>query len=158
MQTRRRGRGAKAHNLVWVQWEKEGLSLPTTRKNTDNDSDNNDGVVWSELEEGSDDDAPLDAWAKGKDVVEARAAAASAAGVASAGEGTTTVCVPGMGARHRRRPRKNASVRYRPDGKHHRSGPCFAQFRSVEFLMFPVHFLPGALVIPSRSSWRQPRR
>jgi hypothetical protein len=31
----------KAHNLVWVQWEKEGLSLPTTPENTDNDS----GVV-----------------------------------------------------------------------------------------------------------------
>jgi hypothetical protein len=42
---------------------------------------------------------PLAAWAKGKDVVQARAAAASAAGAASAGEGTATVGVPGTGGR-----------------------------------------------------------
>jgi hypothetical protein len=49
-----------------VQQEKDGLSLPTP-ENTD--SNNDDGVVWSELDEGSDDDVPLAAWAKGKDVV-----------------------------------------------------------------------------------------
>jgi hypothetical protein len=89
----------KVHNLVWVQRDKECLSLPTTPENTDsdNDSENNGGVVWSELEEGSEDEVLLAAWAKGKDVVQARAAAASTEGVASAGEGTVTVGVPGTG-------------------------------------------------------------
>jgi hypothetical protein len=82
----------KAHNLVWVQWEKEGLSLLMAPENTDIDSDG--GVVWSELEEGSDDEVPLAAWAKGKDVVQTRDAAASAAGATSASEGTATVGVP----------------------------------------------------------------
>jgi hypothetical protein len=85
----------KAHSLVWVQWEKEGLSLPMILENTDSDSDG--GVVWSELEEGSEDEVPLAAGARGKVVVQARAAAASAAGTTSAGEGTTTVGVPGTG-------------------------------------------------------------
>jgi hypothetical protein len=66
MRTRHEER-RKAHNLVWVQRDKEGLSLPTTPENMDSDSD--DGVVWSELEEGSDDEVPLAAWAKGQDVV-----------------------------------------------------------------------------------------
>jgi hypothetical protein len=35
----------KVHNLVWVQREKEGLSLPTTPENTDSDSDSDGGVV-----------------------------------------------------------------------------------------------------------------
>jgi hypothetical protein len=142
----------KVHNLVWVQRDKECLSLLTTPENTDsdNDSENNGGVVWSELEEGSEDEVLLAAWAKGKDVVQARAAAASTEGVASAGEGTVTVGVPG--------PRKKTNVRCRPNSKQHRSGLCFAQFHSVEFLMFPFHFLPVALVIPLRLSWRQPRR
>jgi hypothetical protein len=94
---------------------------------------------------------PLAAGAKGKDVVQARGATASATGAASAGEGTATGVCPARAARRRRRPRKNASVNCRPDGKH-RSGLCFAQFHSVEFLMFPFPFLPAALVLPSRSS------
>jgi hypothetical protein len=77
-----------------VQQEKDGLSLPTP-ENTD--SNNDDGVVWSELDEGSDDDVPLAAWAKGKDVVQDRVAAASAAGAASAGKGIAMVGVPGTG-------------------------------------------------------------
>jgi hypothetical protein len=38
---------------------------------------------------------------------------------------------PARGAHRRHRPRKNASVRCRPDGKQHHSGLCFAQFRYV---------------------------
>jgi hypothetical protein len=138
-----------------VQREKEGLSLSTTPEDTD--SNNDGGVVWSELEEGSEDEVPLAAWAKGKNVVQVRVAAASAEGAASAGEGTAMVGVPGTGGAPSAQASKNASVRCRPDGKQHRSGLCFAQFRSVEFLMFPFHFLPGAPVIPSRPRWRQPR-
>jgi hypothetical protein len=85
----------KTHNLVWVQWEKEGLSLPTTPENTDNNIDG--GVVWSGLEEESEDEVPLAVGTKGKDVVLARAAAASVAGAASAGEGTAMVGVPSTG-------------------------------------------------------------
>jgi hypothetical protein len=92
---KRREERRKAHNLVQVQREKEGLSLSTTPENTDNDSDG--GVIWSKLEEGSDDEVPLAAWAKGKDVVQAHTATASAAGAASAGEGTAMVGVPSMG-------------------------------------------------------------
>jgi hypothetical protein len=92
---KRREERRKAHNLVRVQREKEGLSLSTTPENTDNDSDG--GVIWSKLEEGSDDEVPLAAWAKGKDVVQAHAATASAAGAASASEGTAMVGVPSMG-------------------------------------------------------------
>jgi hypothetical protein len=94
---KRREERCKVHNLVWVQWEKECLSLPTTPENTASNSDSDGGVVWSKLEEGSDDDVPLAAWTKAKDVVQARAAAASAAGTALAGEGTATVGVPSTG-------------------------------------------------------------
>jgi hypothetical protein len=87
----------KTHSLVWVQWEKEGLSLPTTPENTDNNIDG--GVVWSGLEEESEDEVPLAVGTKGKDVVLARAAAASVAGAASAGEGTAMVGVPSTGGR-----------------------------------------------------------
>jgi hypothetical protein len=149
---KRREERRKAHNLVRVQREKEGLSLSTTPENMDNDSDG--GVIWSKLEEGSDDEVPL---AEEKMLFrptlqlppqQARLRLARAL--------RWWVC-PARGARRRRRPRKIASVRCRPDGKQHRSGLCFSQFCSVEFLMFPFHFLSGALVIPSRPSWRQPR-
>jgi hypothetical protein len=94
---KRREEHRKAYNLVWVQQEKEGLSLPMTPENTDSDSDSDGDVVWSELEEGCDDDVPLAAWAKGKDVVQARAIAASATGATLASESTETVGVPGTG-------------------------------------------------------------
>jgi hypothetical protein len=54
---KRREERRKVHSLVWVQWEKEGLSLPPTLENTRSDSD--DDVGCSELEEGDEDEVPL---------------------------------------------------------------------------------------------------
>jgi hypothetical protein len=101
---KRREERRKAHNLVWVQREKEGLSLSTTPEDTD--SNNDGGVVWSELEEGSEDEVPLAAWAKGKNVVQVRVAAAPQRAQLRLARALRWWVCPARGAHRRRRPQK----------------------------------------------------
>jgi hypothetical protein len=105
----------ETHSLMWMQQEKEGLSLPPTIENTSSGSD--DGVGWLDLEE--EDEVPLATRAKGKEVVaqfvpsavRARAAPTSAECVTLASEGAATGVRPAQGARRPHRPRRSASVR-----------------------------------------------